>query len=81
MAILYTKDERVVTITINRPEAMNAIDPETHQELCDAWIRFRDDADMIARCISFTIDATSTLVVSAVAFVVLFQITPIVTIF
>jgi enoyl-CoA hydratase/carnithine racemase len=45
MAILYTKDDRVVTITINRPEAMNAIDPETHQELCDAWIRFRDDAD------------------------------------
>ena len=45
MAILYTKDDRVVTITINRPEAMNAIDPETHQELCEAWIRFRDDAD------------------------------------
>jgi len=45
MAILFAKDERVVTITINRPEAMNAIDPETHQELCDAWIRFRDDTD------------------------------------
>jgi E-phenylitaconyl-CoA hydratase len=45
MPIVYAKDDRIVTITLNRPEAMNAIDPETHQELCDAWIRFRDDAD------------------------------------
>lgn len=41
--VLYEQKARVVTITINRPEAMNAIDPETHQALVDAWIRFRDD--------------------------------------
>ncbi len=41
--VLYEQKDRVVTITINRPEAMNAIDPETHQALVDAWIRFRDD--------------------------------------
>ena len=45
MAIRYEQDDRVVTITLNRPEAMNAIDPETHQELIDAWLRFRDDPD------------------------------------
>ena len=45
MPILCEQQDRVVTITINRPEAMNAIDPETHFELIDAWIRFRDDPE------------------------------------
>jgi enoyl-CoA hydratase/carnithine racemase len=45
MAILYAHDGRIVTITLNRPEAMNSIDPETHRELCKAWIRFRDDPE------------------------------------
>jgi enoyl-CoA hydratase/carnithine racemase len=42
-SILYEQQDRVVTITINRPEAMNAIDPETHHALVEAWTRFRDD--------------------------------------
>src|SRR6266508_2891933 len=41
--VLYEQSDRLVTITINRPEAMNAIDPETNQALIDAWTRFRDD--------------------------------------
>ena len=41
--VLYEQKDRVVTITINRPEAMNAIDPETQQALVEAWMRFRDD--------------------------------------
>lgn len=45
MAILYQQDERVVTITIDRPQAMNSIDPDTHQELIEAWLRFRDDPE------------------------------------
>jgi E-phenylitaconyl-CoA hydratase len=45
MPILYQHEARVVTITIDRPDAMNAIDPETHHDLIDAWIRFRDDPD------------------------------------
>jgi enoyl-CoA hydratase/carnithine racemase len=45
MALLYDQQGHVVTITLNRPGAMNAIDPETHQELIDAWARFRDDPD------------------------------------
>ncbi|HET7875731.1 MAG TPA: enoyl-CoA hydratase-related protein [Methylomirabilota bacterium] len=42
-SVLYEQTERIVTITMNRPDAMNAIDPETHEALIDAWIRFRDD--------------------------------------
>jgi enoyl-CoA hydratase/carnithine racemase len=33
----------VTIITINRPERMNAIGPQTHRELVDAWDRFRTD--------------------------------------
>jgi enoyl-CoA hydratase/carnithine racemase len=42
-SVLYEQKHSIVTITINRPEAMNAIDPETHQALVEAWTRFRDD--------------------------------------
>jgi enoyl-CoA hydratase/carnithine racemase len=45
MGLRYEQQDRVVTITIDRPEAMNAIDPETHQALIEAWTRFRDDPD------------------------------------
>jgi len=41
--VLYEQAGKIVTITINRPDAMNAIDPETQDALCDAWTRFRDD--------------------------------------
>jgi len=42
-SVLYEQEDRIVTITINRPEAMNAIDPETQDALVAAWTRFRDD--------------------------------------
>jgi len=45
MAIHYEKDGNVVTITIDRPEARNALDLEHFGQLADAWVRFRDDAD------------------------------------
>lgn len=41
--VLYEQRDRVVTITLNRPDAMNAIDPPTHEALVAAWARFRDD--------------------------------------
>lgn len=43
MAILYEKRGHVAYITINRPEARNAIDLETSRELNEAWQDFRDD--------------------------------------
>lgn len=39
----YEQDGPVTVITINRPERMNAIGPQTHAELVDAWTRFRHD--------------------------------------
>lgn len=46
MGILYEKRERVAYITINRPEARNAIDAPTAQELSKAWQDFRDDENL-----------------------------------
>src|SRR5215212_1292628 len=41
--VLYETRERIARVTINRPEVMNAIDPETHELLWRTWERFRDD--------------------------------------
>jgi enoyl-CoA hydratase/carnithine racemase len=45
MALLYEKRGKVAYITINRPRALNAVDPETLQELSQALLDFRDDED------------------------------------
>jgi enoyl-CoA hydratase/carnithine racemase len=45
MALLYEKKGKIAYITINRPEARNAINPETYGELSQALIDFRDDTD------------------------------------
>jgi enoyl-CoA hydratase/carnithine racemase len=41
--VLYEKRERIAHLTLNRPEAKNAIDPEMHRLLWRAWEDFRDD--------------------------------------
>jgi enoyl-CoA hydratase/carnithine racemase len=43
-----TLEERghIAIITINRPERMNAIDPQTSKELHEAWSHFRDTDDL-----------------------------------
>ncbi len=43
MALLYEKRGRIAYITIDRPRALNSIDPETFQELSEALVDFRDD--------------------------------------
>jgi enoyl-CoA hydratase/carnithine racemase len=43
--VLYDLDGHVVTITYNRPEALNAINGELRDELNGAFLRFRDDTD------------------------------------
>ena len=45
MAIHYEKDGHVVTITIDRPQARNALDLEHFGQIADGWVRFRDDDD------------------------------------
>jgi E-phenylitaconyl-CoA hydratase len=46
MPIDFTLDDHVATITINRPERMNAMDTEHYDALSAAWIRVRDDPDV-----------------------------------
>jgi enoyl-CoA hydratase/carnithine racemase len=41
--LLYEKRDRIAYLTLNRPEAKNAIDPELHELLWGAWEDFRDD--------------------------------------
>jgi E-phenylitaconyl-CoA hydratase len=49
MAIRYDKDGKVVTITIDRPQAMNAMDRETSRELAEAFQDFdRDEQRLVA---------------------------------
>ncbi|HLM91802.1 MAG TPA: enoyl-CoA hydratase/isomerase family protein [Thermoplasmata archaeon] len=43
MPVHFTTDGPVAWITLDRPEALNAIDPETHAELVAAWKRVRDE--------------------------------------
>jgi enoyl-CoA hydratase len=45
--LVYEQRGPVSIITINRPERMNAIGPQTHRELVDAWGRFRDDENAL----------------------------------
>src|SRR4051812_21450564 len=41
--VLYEKDGRIARVTLNRPEAKNAIDPETHELLWSIWEDFAAD--------------------------------------
>ena len=36
----------VLVVTLDRPEVHNAIDPASHRQLLQAWIRLRDDAHL-----------------------------------
>lgn len=46
MAIDFSLDAHVATITINRPERLNAMDSEHYAALSAAWMRVRDDPDI-----------------------------------
>ncbi|HEV2512103.1 enoyl-CoA hydratase/isomerase family protein [Bosea sp. (in: a-proteobacteria)] len=46
MAIDFEIDEGIATITINRPERLNAMDADHYRALSEAWIKVRDDNDI-----------------------------------
>lgn len=46
MALHFETRDHIARLTINRPEAMNAMDPETYRELSDAWIEVRDNPEI-----------------------------------
>jgi enoyl-CoA hydratase/carnithine racemase len=47
MAILYDKDDKIATITINRPQAMNAMDRDTSRQLAEAFQDFDRDEQLL----------------------------------
>jgi enoyl-CoA hydratase/carnithine racemase len=46
MSLLFEVRDKIAYITINRPEALNAMDPETYQQLSAAWVDVRDNPDI-----------------------------------
>ncbi len=48
MSIDFEVREHIATITINRPNRLNALDAEHYAALSEAWVRVRDDHDI--RC-------------------------------
>jgi enoyl-CoA hydratase/carnithine racemase len=41
--VLYEKRDGIAYVTINRPEARNAIDADVHNAMIETWADFRDD--------------------------------------
>jgi len=56
-SVLYEKRDRIAYVTLNRPEAKNAIDPETHRLLWRTWEDFRDDDAVEVAILTGTGDA------------------------
>ena len=52
MAIDFDMQDGVATITLNRPEKLNAMDPEHYRALSEAWMRVRDDNDIIVAIVT-----------------------------
>ncbi|OGA41998.1 MAG: enoyl-CoA hydratase [Betaproteobacteria bacterium RIFCSPLOWO2_12_FULL_62_13] len=46
MKLIYEVKDKVAYITINRPEAMNAMDPEVYEGISRAWVDVRDNPDV-----------------------------------
>ncbi|HJP09099.1 MAG TPA: enoyl-CoA hydratase-related protein, partial [Arenicellales bacterium] len=46
MSIRFEREGRLAWVTIDRPEAMNALDMAHNEELNRVWAEFRDDQDL-----------------------------------
>ena len=44
--VTFDLTDRIATVTINRPEAMNALDPETVAALAEVWAEVRDNPEI-----------------------------------
>ncbi len=43
--VLYEKKGHIVTITMNRPERLNALNPALYEGLRNSWVQYREDDD------------------------------------
>ena len=59
-AVLYEKENHIVTITLNRPERSNRIDAQIFEGCSQALLRFRDDSDAWVGIITARGDSFST---------------------
>ena len=55
MKVLVEQDGAVTTVTINRPDERNAIDPETAAALRDAFRAFDEDAEAMVAVLSLNL--------------------------
>lgn len=51
-AVIYEKKEHIAIVTMNRREALNAMDDEMMEQLSDAWMDIRDDRNIWAAIIT-----------------------------
>jgi enoyl-CoA hydratase/carnithine racemase len=52
LPVKYEAKNRIVFITINRPQSLNALNPQSAKDLGRAWIRFRNDQSALVAVIS-----------------------------
>ena len=52
MTVDYVKKDKIAYITLNRPEARNALDPDTLDALGKTWLDFRDDSSVLVAIIT-----------------------------
>ena len=46
MTVDFEVEDKIATITLNRPEALNAMTPEMYTQLSEYWIEVRDNPDI-----------------------------------
>jgi enoyl-CoA hydratase/carnithine racemase len=46
MLLDYKKEGKIAIFTLNRPDAMNALNPELFQEMSEAFVDFKDDDNL-----------------------------------
>ena len=46
MGVLFEKDGHIAVVTLNRPEALNALDPDSWEELKEIWHNIKTDPEI-----------------------------------